>query len=68
MEKGCVCEAGNHEELMIKNGVYAGLVKEQNILENYNGNRRKKADNQKMPDNYPASDKAAGLHNRVSES
>ena len=35
MEEGSVAERGRHEELLLKNGVYARLWKTQDALENY---------------------------------
>ena len=35
MKSGKVEEDGGHDELMAKGGIYAGMVSEQNILENY---------------------------------
>nr|MCR4893134.1 ATP-binding cassette domain-containing protein [Eubacteriales bacterium] len=35
MKNGAVAEEGTHDALMKLDGIYAGLVREQNILENY---------------------------------
>ncbi len=44
MEKGKVAENGSHEELLARNGVYAGLWNVQQSLENY-GNQQEYPDN-----------------------
>ena len=44
MEKGKVAENGSHEELLARNGVYAGLWNVQQSLENY-GNQQDYPDN-----------------------
>ena len=44
MEKGKVAENGSHEELLARNGVYAGLWNVQQSLENY-GNHQEYPDN-----------------------
>ena len=43
MEKGKVAENGSHEELLARNGVYAGLWNVQQSLENY-GNQQEYPD------------------------
>ena len=35
MKAGKVAESGNHDKLIALDGIYARLVREQNVLENY---------------------------------